>query len=83
MIQEIGCSNDGSVWMSLLIEINNEQLTAIIPMTADKAKEVRGALDIAIARGQKWLETGVSPDEHDSPRIDKSSAKSDKRDSDG
>jgi hypothetical protein len=80
MIQEIGCSNDGSVWMSLLIEVNKEQLTAIIPMTADKAKEVRGALDIAIARGQKWLETGVCPD--DSPRIDKSKPKSDKRHSD-
>ena len=71
MIQEIGCSNDGSVWISLLIEINNEQLTAIIPMTAEKAKEVRGALDLAIAKGQKWLETGASPDERDSQNPDK------------
>ena len=63
MIKEIGCSDDGGVWMSLLIEIKDKQFTAILPMTQEKAKEVRQALDHAISKGKKWVETGIKPDE--------------------
>ncbi len=61
MINEIGCTNDGGIWIILLANIGGEQQTAIIPMNADKAKEVYFKLGEAIAMGATWKKTGVKP----------------------
>ena len=61
MINEIGCTNDGGVWVSLIAEINGQQQTAIIPMTTEKAKEVYDKLGEAIEMGATWKKTGVKP----------------------
>lgn len=73
MINQIGCTNEGGVWISLLAEIGGEQQTAIIPMTAKKAKEVHQSLGKAIAMGKKWKKTGVNPYVGNSPNPDKGS----------
>lgn len=79
LIQEIGCSDDGGVWMSILFDVEDKKYTVICPMSNDKAKEVRGALDLAITRGTKWKETGINPNVGNSANPNKGSPKSDKR----
>jgi len=71
MIKSIGYTQDGGAWFSLSLDVDRDevaknenktvQLTAIIPMSEEKAKEVRDALTVAIDSGKKWLETGVDP----------------------
>uniref|UniRef100_A0A6M3KFS2 Uncharacterized protein n=1 Tax=viral metagenome TaxID=1070528 RepID=A0A6M3KFS2_9ZZZZ len=61
MISEIGCTADGGVWVGLLMEVKGEQLKAILPMDAKKAREVRDAMTNAINQGQQWLISGVPP----------------------
>lgn len=73
MINEIGCTNDGGVWISLLANIGGEQHTAIIPMDADKAQEVYFKLGEAIAMGATWKKTGVKPNVGNSPNTNKGS----------
>ena len=83
MIHEIGCTDDGGVWISLFVHINGENQTAIIPMDAKKAKQIYFKLGEAIAMGATWKKTGVKPNVGNSPNPDKSGVKSDKRDSHG
>ena len=79
LIKEIGCTQDGGVWMSVLLNIENKEYTVICPMSGDKAKEVRGAMDLAISRGAKWLETGVNPDVRNSSNPNQSEFTGDQR----
>jgi hypothetical protein len=81
MISEIGCTNDGGVWISLFAEIGGEQQKAIIPMDAKKAKEVYFKIGEAIAMGATWKKTGVKPNVANSTGIDKGKPPGDKRDS--
>ena len=81
MINQIGCTNDGGVWISLLIEVNGEQQTAIIPMDAKKAQQIYFKMGEAIAMGATWKKTGVKPNVGNSPNPDKSKPPGDKRDS--
>ena len=71
MIQEIGCTNDGGVWISLLASINGENQTAIIPMNAEKAQQIYFKLGEAIAMGATWKKTGVKPNVRNSPNPNK------------
>ena len=71
MIREIGCTNDGGVWMSLYVNIKGENLQAIIPMDADKAKEIYYSIGKAISDGATWKETGVKPNVANSTGTDK------------
>ena len=77
MINEIGCTNDGGVWISLLANIGGEQQTAIIPMDADKAQEVYFKLGEAIAMGATWKKTGVKPNVANSTGTNKGSPSGD------
>jgi hypothetical protein len=61
MIREIGCTNDGGIWISLLADIGGQQQTAVIPMDAKKAQEVYYKIGEAIAMGATWKKTGVKP----------------------
>ena len=72
MIHEIGCTNDGGVWISLLANIGGETQTAIIPMNAEKAQQIYYKLGEAIAMGATWKKTGVKPNVGNSPDPDKS-----------
>ena len=87
MIKEIGCNQDGGVWISIMMEVQNEWYTVICPMTNEKAVEVRGAMDTAIKQGAEWLKTGKQPGDilnvGKRKRHNKSNAKSDKRNRNG
>lgn len=83
LIKEIGCTQDGGVWLSVLLDIEGKEYTVICPMDHEKAKEVRGAMDLAITRGAEWLKTGVNPNVGNSANSNKASPSQDKRDSDG
>ena len=72
MIQEIGCTNDGGVWISLHVNIKGENLQAIVPMDSKKAKEVYHSMGQAIAMGATWKKTGKKPNVTDSTGVDKS-----------
>ena len=61
MITEIGCSDDGGVWIKLAIEVNGEQQLGVLPMTQKVAIKVRDALDESIRQGKEWKETGINP----------------------
>ena len=71
MIHEIGCTNDGGVWISLMAEIGGQQQKAIIPMDQKKAREVYMRFGEAIAMGDTWKRTGVKPNVADSAGTDK------------
>ena len=77
MIHEIGCNNDGGVWISLLANINGEQQTAIIPMDEAKARQVYDKLGEAIEMGAEWKKTGDKPNVRNSANPNKSSPPSD------
>ena len=61
MIREIGCNNDGSVWISIIFEVEKKPYTVICPMDNKKAKEVHAALGKAIEQGDEWKKTGKRP----------------------
>lgn len=54
MIESIGCTEDGKVWMKVLFEIDNKQATLIIPMTQDKARQIGEVLSNAADEAQKY-----------------------------
>jgi hypothetical protein len=71
MIREIGCTNDGGVWISFLADFAGKQQTAVIPMDAKKAQEVYYKIGEAIAMGATWKKTGVKPNVGNSPNDNK------------
>ena len=83
LIHEIGCTNDGGVWISLIAEINGEQQKAIIPMDAKKAKELQDRIGEAIEAGATWKKTGVKPNVGNSANTNKASPKKNKRNRNG
>ena len=48
MIESIGYTDDGFVWMRILFEINGEQNCMIVTVTQDKAKEISDMLVLAV-----------------------------------
>jgi hypothetical protein len=93
MIQSIGYESTGGVWMSLFLEVDRKdipkkgnkkiQMTAIVPMSQEKAEEIKTKLGDAMRFGQQWKETGVDPNVGNSPNTDKIQLESNKRDSHG
>lgn len=61
MIQELGCSDDGSVWFNLAAVINGDVYRATVRLTPEQATDFHKSLGTAIQRGQTWLETGKDP----------------------
>jgi hypothetical protein len=71
VIQSIGYTQDGGTWISLVAEVERDeiaknenktvQLTVIVPMDDEKSLEIRDAINYAIECGKKWRETGVDP----------------------
>lgn len=61
MIQEIGCSDDGSVWFNIGIDMNGETYRGTVRLKNDLAVDFHESLGIAIERGRKWAESGVDP----------------------
>ena len=47
MIESIGYTDDGFVWMRILFDINGEQNCMIITVTQDKAREISDMLVLA------------------------------------
>lgn len=61
LITEIGCSDDGGVWIKLMIEVGGEKQIGVLPMTQEIAIKVRDSLSESIRQGQVWKETGKNP----------------------
>jgi len=61
LINEIGCSDNGDIWISFLAKINGNQQTAIIPMSQEKGREVYMKIGEALAMGATWKKTGIKP----------------------
>ena len=47
MIESIGYTDDGFVWMKILFEINGDKNCMIITVTQDKAREISDMLVLA------------------------------------
>ena len=47
MIESIGYTDDGFVWMRILFDINGDQNCMIITVTQDKAREISNMLVLA------------------------------------
>ena len=60
-IGNIGCANDGKVFMQIHLEIDNKPAQLTVTMTNIKAQEVAKTIEKAVMQGQEWLETGVPP----------------------
>ena len=60
-IGNIGCANDGKVFMQIHFDIEGKAAQLTVTMTNLKAKEVQATIKKAVKQGAKWLETGVPP----------------------
>ena len=60
-IGNIGCREDGKVYMQAHFDFNGEPAMLTILMTNDKATEVYKTIKKAAGQGRTWQETGVPP----------------------
>jgi hypothetical protein len=60
-IGNIGCANDGKVFMQINFELDGKPALLTVSMSNIKAEEVAKTLEKSVTQGQKWLETGVPP----------------------
>ena len=60
-IGNIGCRDDGKVYMQAHFNYKGEPAMLTIIMTNDKATEVYKTIKKAAGQGRAWLETGVPP----------------------
>uniref|UniRef100_A0A6M3K2X5 Uncharacterized protein n=1 Tax=viral metagenome TaxID=1070528 RepID=A0A6M3K2X5_9ZZZZ len=82
-IGEVGCNQNGDVWMSLYINVNGESQKAVMPMTPVDAKWLIAALEEALKQGEQWRTTGVHPNERDGTNIDRCGPAENRGDSHG
>ena len=61
MIQEIGCTDKGGIWLTLFIEVNGEEQRAILPMDQERGQKLHKAIGKALKQGRQWAQTGVRP----------------------
>ena len=71
MIRSVGYTQDGGIWMSIAADVDKADvmkadtdsvsLTVLIPMDATNGKKLLKLLKKALKDGQKWLNTGVDP----------------------
>ena len=61
MIQEIGCTDKGGIWISLMIEVNGEQQRGILPMNKETGEKLHKAIGKALKQGKQWANTGMRP----------------------
>ena len=57
----VGCANDGKVFMQIHFELDGKPAQLTVTMTNLKAEEVSKTLEKAVLKGQDWLKTGVPP----------------------
>ena len=60
-IGNIGCANDGKVFMQIHLEVDNKPAILTVTMTSIKAQEVQATIQKAVDQGAEWLKTGVPP----------------------
>ena len=60
-IGNIGCRNDGKVYMQAHFNYKGEPAMLTILMTNDKAIEVSKTIEKAAGQGMAWQQTGVPP----------------------
>ena len=60
-VGNIGCRNDGSVYMEINFKYKDEPAQITLLMSNVKATEVYKTIKKAAGQGRAWLETGVPP----------------------
>ena len=60
-IGNIGCANDGKVFMHIHFELEGKEAQLTVTMTNIKAREVAATVQKAVDQGADWLKTGVPP----------------------
>jgi hypothetical protein len=60
-IGNIGCANDGKVFMHIHFELEGKDAQLTVTMSSIKAQEVAATVQKAVDQGADWLKTGVPP----------------------
>ena len=60
-IGNIGCANDGKVFMHIHFDLDGKPAKLTVTMTNIKAQEVQATIKKAAVQGTEWLKTGVPP----------------------